>query len=83
MILQALAGYYQRISQDQDSGIAHEGFESKAIPFIIVLDREGAFKGMEDTRAAEGKKKVARDFTWEHFLDRFEKKARELADGAN
>jgi CRISPR-associated protein Csd1 len=62
MILQALTSYYQRISQDDVSGIAQEGFEKKEIPFIFVLDRDGKFKGIDDTRDGEGKKKRARAF---------------------
>jgi len=62
MILQALASYYERISQDAGSGMAQEGFEKKEIPFIIVLDHEGKFKGIDDTRSKEGKKKRAREF---------------------
>ncbi|MBI5588764.1 MAG: type I-C CRISPR-associated protein Cas8c/Csd1 [Deltaproteobacteria bacterium] len=62
MILQALASYYQRIADDPASGVALEGFEKKDIPFIIVLSREGIFKGLQDTREGEGKKKRARAF---------------------
>ena len=62
MILQVLARYYQRISLEADSGMAPEGFETKGIPFVIVLDRKGTFGGIEDTRVVEGKKKVARTF---------------------
>lgn len=62
MILQALAEYYQRISGDKDCGIAPEGFEKKEIPFIITIDREGVFKGLQDTRDGEGKKKRGRAF---------------------
>ena len=62
MILQALAAYYQRIADDPASGVAPEGFEKKDIPFIIVLSREGSFRGLQDTREGEGKKKRARVF---------------------
>lgn len=60
MILQALASYYWRIAEDKDSGIAPEGFQKQAIPFIIILDTDGRFKGLQDTRQGEGKKKIAR-----------------------
>jgi CRISPR-associated protein Csd1 len=55
MILQALYEYYQRKAADPESGIAPEGFEWKEIPFIIVIDREGKFVRLEDTREGEGR----------------------------
>ncbi|MCR4288143.1 MAG: type I-C CRISPR-associated protein Cas8c/Csd1, partial [Deltaproteobacteria bacterium] len=63
MILQALEAYYQRIAKNKDSGVAPEGFQKQAIPFIITLDGDGLFKGLQDTRQGEGKKKTARTFT--------------------
>ena len=63
MILQALAGYYQRMAEEVGTEVAPEGFEKKDIPFIIVLDRQGNFLGLDDTRMGEGKKKQARIFT--------------------
>jgi len=62
MILQALAGYYQRMSEEVGTDVAPEGFEKKDIPFIIVLNRQGNFIGVDDTREGEGKKKSARIF---------------------
>jgi len=63
MILQALAGYYRRMAEENGNDIATEGFEKKGIPFVIVLDADGNFVGLDDTREGEGKKKVARIFT--------------------
>lgn len=60
MILQSLYDYYQRKASDPESGIAPEGFEWKEIPFLIVIDREGKFVTLEDTREADGKKKRAK-----------------------
>jgi CRISPR-associated protein Csd1 len=57
VILQALAKYYERIP-----GVAQEGFQQQGIPFIIVLNSQGDFKGLLDTRKGEGKKKTARPF---------------------
>jgi len=57
VILQALAKYYERIP-----GVAQEGFQQQGIPFIIVLNKQGDFKGLLDTREGEGKKKTARSF---------------------
>lgn len=63
MILQALAGYYRRMAEENGSDVAPEGFEKKGIPFVIVLDTDGNFVGLDDTREGEGKKKTARIFT--------------------
>jgi CRISPR-associated protein Csd1 len=62
MILQALYEYYQRKAADPDSGIAPEGFEWKEIPFIIVIDNEGKFVRLEDTREGEGNKRRGKSF---------------------
>ncbi len=58
MILQALYDYYQRKAADPGSLIAPEGFEWKEIPFVIVIDRDGNFVALEDTR--EGKVELER-----------------------
>lgn len=58
MILQALADYYYRKAADPESGIAPEGWEWKEIPFLMVIDKDGHFLAIEDTRETEGKKKA-------------------------
>lgn len=63
MILQALNDYYHRKTHEDSTELAPLGFEKKEIPFIIVLDREGHFIDLEDTRLGEGKKKSGRIFT--------------------
>lgn len=62
MILQALKDYYDRKAADPDGGIAPEGFEYKEIPFVIVLDREGNFIQIDDTRRSVGKNLRAKAF---------------------
>lgn len=62
MILHALTQYYQRKSQYDDASIAPEGWEKKELPFIIVLDKQGQFIQLEDTRETQGKKKIGRNF---------------------
>jgi CRISPR-associated protein Csd1 len=62
MILQALMDYYERKALDPDSNLAPCGFEQKEIPFVIVVNEQGEFVRMEDTRTSEGKKKRARTF---------------------
>lgn len=63
MILQALAGYYQRMTEEGNSDVAQDGFEKKEIPFLIILGRQGEFIGIQDTREGDGKKKQSRVFT--------------------
>jgi len=62
MILQALKEYYDRKIADPESGMAPEGFEKKALPFLIVIDNNGAFVSLEDTRERQGKKLIAKTF---------------------
>lgn len=61
MILQALTQYYQR-KADNGSDIAPQGFEYKQIPFIIVIDKDGNFVQLEDTRGADSKTKKGNSF---------------------
>ena len=60
MILQALYYYYNRL--ERENRVAPHGFMKLRIPFIIVLDKDGTFIQLEDTRLREGKKLVAREF---------------------
>ncbi len=58
MILQALCDYYRR----QQEELPPPGFERKAIPFVIVLDRDGRFVDIEDTRNGNDKRDKGRLF---------------------
>jgi len=58
MILQALYEYYQRKSQDPESGIAPPGLEVKELKFIIEIDEEGYFKNLLDVREKDDKGKL-------------------------
>lgn len=58
MILQALAKYYERKSDE----LPPEGFEQKEIPFLIIISQEGEFIALQDTRTQFGKKLIARKF---------------------
>lgn len=60
MILQALNDYYARKASEPEGGLAPEGFEPKAIPFVLVLDAAGRLVQLADRREGEGKKKVAK-----------------------
>lgn len=60
MILQRLAEYYDRKQAEGGAELPPAGFDRKEIPFVIVVDRDGTFAGLDDTR--EGKKKRGRTF---------------------
>lgn len=62
MILQALKEYYDRKAEDPDSGIAPPGFEKKELQFLIVIDEEGNFINIEDTREKVGTRLVGKTF---------------------
>jgi len=62
MILKALADYYDRMRNDPEENVAPPGFERKEIPFLIVLDLDGRFITIRDTRITEAKKKIGREF---------------------
>jgi CRISPR-associated protein Csd1 len=57
MILQALHEYYLR-----KGDLAPEGFEWIELPFLIVIDSEGHFIALEDTREGDGKVKRGKLF---------------------
>jgi len=80
MILQALYDYYQRKAADPESNIAPRGLEWKEIPFIIVIDNEGNFKNLEDTRSGDGKQKRAKNFLVLKTKSRTGSKASETAN---
>jgi CRISPR-associated protein Csd1 len=43
-------------------GIAPDGFDEKEIPFLIHLNQQGEFVGLQDTRVLSGKKLIGRRF---------------------
>ena len=53
MILKALYDYYQAMAELGQ--VAPSGMEWKAIPFIIVIDEDGTFRRVIDTRDKENK----------------------------
>ena len=79
MILHALTQYYQRKAKS-DGGVAPEGFENKEIPFIIVIDKQGKFIQLEDTRELKNKKKIARTFLVPKGLGRSGRKSYEVSN---
>jgi len=75
MILQRLAQYYDRLAQSGASGVSVKGFQKKEIPFVIVLDQAGSFKGLDDTRTGEEKIRRGRAFEVPHEVKRAGKNA--------
>jgi CRISPR-associated protein Csd1 len=61
MILQSLHNYYKR--KELSGELSPAGYGPKELPFIIVIDRDGRFVALEDTRATSGKRKTAKVFT--------------------
>ncbi len=62
MILQELVRYYERKAKDSETALAPDGFEKKEVPFLIIVDANGRFLQIEDTRTVEGKKRRTRTF---------------------
>lgn len=60
MILQALNDYYARKGSDTEGGLAPEGFEVKAIPFVLVLAPDGRLVQLASRWEGQGKKRVAK-----------------------
>lgn len=56
MILQSLNRCYERLNARGE--IAPEGFESKEIPFVLVIDAQGNLVQIDDTRSGAGKQKI-------------------------
>ena len=79
MILHALTQYYQRKAKS-DGGVAPEGFANKEIPFVIVIDKQGKFIQLEDTRELKNKKKIARTFLVPKGLGRSGSKSYEVSN---
>ncbi|AUI65272.1 MULTISPECIES: type I-C CRISPR-associated protein Cas8c/Csd1 [Glaesserella] len=79
MILQALTHYYQRKS-NAGGDVAPEGFEFKELPFVIVIDEQGRFIALEDTREQVAKKKIGRKFLVPKGLGRSGAKSYEVSN---
>jgi len=62
MILQALKEYYDRIMSHTETMIAPEGFEERALDFLILIDEKGEFIEIEDTRERINGKLIAKKF---------------------
>ncbi len=60
MILQALADYYHRKSAQDGSPIAPPGWETKEIPYVVVISSSGSAVQVESTVEGEGRTKRAK-----------------------
>jgi CRISPR-associated protein Csd1 len=60
MILQALNELYQRLAEDEESGIPLRGFSRQPVPFALEIDRDGTLKQVLDLRSHDGKKLAPR-----------------------
>ena len=79
MILQALCEYYDR-KADAGDPLPPVGFEEKAIPFVIVLDKAGNFIQLRDTREIPEKgKPLPRSFLVPQGVERSGTKSHETA----
>ena len=56
MILQALAGYYQRLIDQSEPGIAPYGYSPQKISYEIVIAHDGSVLAVDDIRDSTGKK---------------------------
>ncbi len=77
MILLALKEYYDRKAADSESDIAPEGFEKKQLQFLIVINEQGQFINIEDTREKVGNKLVAKTFLLPRSVGRSGRKSYE------
>ena len=58
MILQSLKEYADR----KGNALGSPGYEMRGIPFLIVIDRNGGFIDLQDTREKQGKKLKAHEY---------------------
>ena len=79
MILQALCDYYDRKARDPDEALAPPGFEWKDIPFVILLQSDGTFLDIQDTREGTGRNRRAKSFLVPQGSKRSGSKAYETA----
>ncbi|GAB7387099.1 type I-C CRISPR-associated protein Cas8c/Csd1 [Bacillaceae bacterium] len=61
MIIQALYQYYQRLLEDEHSGVSRPGFSKAKVSFALVLSKTGELLNIVDLRVERGKKLVSRE----------------------
>lgn len=55
MYLTELYRFYERMTQDPQSGMPPEGMSAEAIHFALVIGEDGSLKGVHDLRDSKGK----------------------------
>ena len=55
MYLTELYRFYDRMTQDPQSGMPPEGMSAEAIHFALVIGEDGSLKGVHDLRDSKGK----------------------------
>lgn len=78
MILQALNEYYERKSGSGE--LAPPGFQWREIPFLVVLTESGGFLQLDDTRAPQGGRLVAKSFLVPQERERSGSRSFEIAN---
>lgn len=78
MILHALREYYHRKAAVEEP-LSPKGFEPKGIPFVIVINHDGEFVNLQDTREKRGKKLEPQVFSVPKSVGRSGGKAYETA----
>lgn len=63
-MLTQLVGYYNRCNANPQTELPAQGFEEKPIPFLILIDQNGEFINLQDTRmpSNKGKKLIAKSY---------------------
>lgn len=79
MILQSLKDYYERKRSNEPDAFPPLGFEEAAISFVVVIDKKGRFKALEDWRIGDGKRRYGRSVFVPQGKDRPGKNAWETA----
>jgi CRISPR-associated protein Csd1 len=62
VILQSLTKYYERMIREDVNDLEPEGYKRTAIPFVIVLKKDGSLYGIDPTQSGEGRTARARSF---------------------
>jgi CRISPR-associated protein Csd1 len=80
-MLDKLVEYYSRRNANLQTSLPTQGFEEKAIPFIIVLNKDGSFNSLQDIRIPQEKgKPIAKNFLVPQSKTRSGAKSYEVAN---
>jgi CRISPR-associated protein Csd1 len=80
-MLDKLVEYYSRCNANPQTSLPTQGFEEKAIPFVIVLNKDGSFNSLQDIRIPQEKgKPIAKNFLVPQSKTRSGAKSYEVAN---